>query len=166
MRLGTGTHFWARRCIMHECSTVGLLSTQVSDFPDLTLWTKSLTGHSARTWAHRVTPGSDEPGPFGRRAPRPAAAYPPRLPQDEQPHPPLPGADRGCRGHPGSGADAEPPGLGPARVVRTAPARRRCSRPRSASSSTSPRGKIFRICTETARPGRKTWVGRAAEPGP
>eukprot|EP01045_Picozoa_sp_COSAG04_P053150 COSAG04_NODE_23052_length_344_cov_3.277551_1_plen_39_part_10 len=32
--------------------TVGLLSTQVSDFPDLTLWTKSLTGHSARTWAH------------------------------------------------------------------------------------------------------------------
>ena len=27
-------------------------------------------------------------------------------------------------------------------------------------------GEIFRICTETARPGRKTWVGRAAEPGP
>ena len=23
-----------------------------------------------------------------------------------------------------------------------------------------------RICNETARPGRKTWVGRAAEPGP
>ena len=61
---------------------MGLLSTQVSDFPDLTLWTKSLTGHSARTWAHRVTPGFDEPGPFCRRAPRPAAAYPPRLPQD------------------------------------------------------------------------------------
>ena len=50
--------------------TVGLLSTQVSDFPDLTLWTKSLTGHSARTWAHRVTPDSGEPGPapFCRRA--------------------------------------------------------------------------------------------------
>ena len=45
---------------------MGLLSTQVSDFPDLTLWTKSLTGHSARTWAHRVTPGSDE---LGRWAP-------------------------------------------------------------------------------------------------
>ena len=24
----------------------------------------------------------------------------------------------------------------------------------------------FQGCTETARPGRKTWVGRAAEPGP
>ena len=29
----------------------------------------------------------------------------------------------------------------------------------------SPRGG-FQGCTETARPGRKTWVGRAAEPGP
>ena len=29
-----------------------------------------------------------------------------------------------------------------------------------------PKGGSFRICTETARPGRKTWVGRAAEPGP
>ena len=29
-----------------------------------------------------------------------------------------------------------------------------------------PRGKISGFCTETARPGRKTWVGRAAEPGP
>ena len=95
--------------------------TQVSDFPDLTLWMKSLTGHSARTWAHRVTPGSDEPGPFCRRAPRPAAAYPPRLPQDEQPHPPLPGADRGCRGHPVSGADAEPPGLGPLALYSASP---------------------------------------------
>ena len=28
------------------------------------------------------------------------------------------------------------------------------------------KGGVFRICTETARPGRKTWVGRAAEPGP
>ena len=27
-------------------------------------------------------------------------------------------------------------------------------------------GGVFRVCTETARPGRKTWVGRAAEPGP
>ena len=28
------------------------------------------------------------------------------------------------------------------------------------------KGGIFRICTETARPGRKTWVGHATEPGP
>ena len=116
----------------------GFISHSGLEFPRPDTLDQYLTRRSARTWAHRVTPGSDEPGPFGRRAPRPAAAYPPRLPQDEQPHPPLPGADRGCRGHPGSGADAEPPGLGPARVVRTAPARRRCSRPRSASSSTSP----------------------------
>ena len=97
-------------------TTVGSLSTQVSGFPDLATWMKSLTGHPARAWAHRVTPGSGEPGPFCRRALRPAAAYPPRLPQDEQPHPPPPGADRGCRGHPGSGADAEPSGLGPGRL--------------------------------------------------
>ena len=25
---------------------------------------------------------------------------------------------------------------------------------------------IFRVCNETARPGRKAWVGHAAEPGP
>ena len=48
---------------------MGLVFTQVSDFPDLTLWAKSLTGHSARTWAHRVTPGSGEPGPFSAVGP-------------------------------------------------------------------------------------------------